>query len=90
MNEFKVGDCLYNPKRGSMYIVVSCSEYNSEMSKVFGDCMFTLDGVFLPLLALTEVRGFHLPGEYISIVKHRINNPRYGSDLDNTYEKIEI
>ena len=91
-DELKVGDCLYNPKRGSKYIVVDINEYNKAMSLLFG-CFFYNnkdDNTFLPLRALTTVKGFHLQGEYIIIPRVRINNPDYSSDLDSTYEKIEI
>ena len=36
MNEFKVGDCLYNPKRDSKYIVVDINEYNKAMTRLLG------------------------------------------------------
>jgi hypothetical protein len=101
MNEFKVGDCLYNPKRGSKYIVVDVNEYNKHMQRVFKSwgrgfkrwgCVFkNVDGnLFMTLRALTPAPGLHLQGEYIVICRERINNPDYSSDLDNTYEKIEI
>ena len=93
MNEFKVGDCLYNPKRGSKYIVVDINEYNIAMRRQFKSwCTFkNTDGsIFMPLRALTPAPGLHLQGEYIIIYRGRINNPDYSSDLDSTYEKIEI
>ncbi len=90
MNEFKVGDCLYNPKRGSKYIVVSRSEYKHAMYKLFGNCIITDRGLFTPMLALTEAKGLHSPGDYIAIISERINNPDYSSDLDGTYEKIAL
>lgn len=94
MNEFKVGDCLYNPKRDSKYIVVDINEYNKAMGQLLGglNCFYdNLDGnKFIPLRALTPVKGFHWQGAYIVIPRERINNPDYSSDLDSTYEKIEI
>ena len=94
MNEFKVGDCLYNPRRGSKYIVVGVNEYNKHMRRLFKSwgCDFKdIDGnLFMPLRALTPAPGLHQQGEYIVIFRGRINNPDYSGDLDYIYEKIEI
>lgn len=94
MNEFKVGDCLYNPKRDSKYIVVDINEYNKAMTRLLGsvNCFHTnLDGnKFISLRSITPVQGFHVYGDYIVISRERINNPDYSSDADSTYEKIEI